>query len=526
MKKVLAMLLALVMVLSLCACGGSGTNETQATGGNNTDDATTATDGGSSDNSLAGTYDIVIWVAEAAVELTQTQIDNYNATNTDGITINATIEKVSEADAATQMINDVTAGADLFCFAQDQFVRLNEAGALAKLGAAASETVKSGNDAGAVLAATSAGDLYAYPLTADNGYFMYYDKSVISEDHVDSLEDLIADCEAAGKYFSMEVQTSAWYIASWFFATGCTSDWTTDADGNFNAVNDTFNSDAGLIAVKGMEKLVKSPNHVSSSQAAEFANGAAILVTGTWAYNDIQAILGDNMGVADLPSFTVDGESYHLGSYNGCKLLGVKPQEDPVKQAVLHRLAQYLTGEACQLERFETLAWGPSNLNAQASDAVKANPGLTALFQQNAYSKPQGQIHGSWWDIAKVIGDEVKAAEDEAGLKAALENYESKINGLFSLSEEALNAWTVIGTVGGTNWDTDLPMTADGDIWTSNEAYEMTTETQFKVRKGLSWDENYGAGAVLGGDNFVVETAGTYYIQFNAATGEITLIAA
>ncbi len=524
MKKVLALLLALVMVLSLGACTQQGDSNETTTGGNNNNGTTDETTGGSTENALAGTYDIVIWVAEAAVELTQTQIDNFNATNTDGITINATIEKVSEADAATQMINDVTAGADLFCFAQDQFVRLNEAGALAKLGVSAAEIVKTGNDAGAVLAATSAGDLYAYPLTADNGYFMYYDKSVIPEDHIDSLEALIADCEAAGKYFSMEVQTSAWYIVSWFYATGCTSDWTTDADGNFNAVNDTFNSDAGLIAVKGMEKLVKSSAHVSSSQAAEFANGAAVLVTGTWAYNDIQAILGDNMGVADLPSFEVDGTSYHLGSYNGCKLLGVKPQEDAVKQAVLHKLAQYLTGEECQMQRFETLAWGPSNLSAQASDAVKANPGLTALFQQNAYSKPQGQIHGSWWDIAKVIGDEVKAAEDEAGLKAALENYESKINGLFSLSDETLNAWTIIGTVGGTNWDTDLPMTADGDIWTSNEAYEMTAGTEFKVRKGLSWDENWGVE--FNGANFVVEADGTYKIQFNAATGEISLVPA
>ncbi len=518
MKKVLALVLALVMVLSLVACGG----QTPSDSTNPPVDNGETNPPAGNENPLAGTYDIVIWVAEAAVELTQQQVAKFNETNTDGIVINATVEKVSEADAATQMINDVTAGADLFCFAQDQFVRLNEAGALAKLGAGAAEIVKSGNDAGAVLAATSAGELFAYPLTADNGYFMYYDKSVIPEEHVDSLESLIADCEAAGKYFSMEVQTSAWYIASWFFATGCTSDWTTDADGNFNNVNDTFNSDAGLIAVKGMEKLVKSPNHVSSSQAAEFANGAAVLVTGTWAYNDIQAILGDNMGVADLPSFEVDGTSYHLGSYNGCKLLGVKPQSDAVKQAVLHKLAQYMTSEECQMQRFETLAWGPSNLAAQASDAVKANPGLTALFQQNAYSKPQGQIHGSWWDIAKVIGDEVKAAADEDGLKAALANYEGKIKGLFALSDETLNAWTVIGTVGGTNWDTDLPMTNEGDIWTS-EAYEMAAGTEFKVRKGLSWDENWGVE--FNGGNVVVETAGTYKIQFNAATGEITLLA-
>jgi arabinogalactan oligomer/maltooligosaccharide transport system substrate-binding protein len=99
-----------------------------------------------------------------------------------------------------------------------------------------------------------------------------------------------------------------------------------------------------------------------------------------------------------------------------------------VKAAALHRLAQYLTGEECQMERFEALSWGPSNVAAQASDAVQANPGLAALIKQAPYSVPQGQIHGSWWDIGKVIADDVKAATDEAGLQAALDNYTDKIS--------------------------------------------------------------------------------------------------
>ena len=96
------------------------------------------------------------------------------------------------------------------------------------------------------------------------------------------------------------------------------------------------------------------------------------------------------------------------------------------------------------MERFNALSWGPSNLVDQASPEVQANPGLSALLLQGAYSRPQGQIHGSWWDIAKVIADDVKAAEDEAGLKAALTNYYDKINSLFNLDVSALlfvGAW-------------------------------------------------------------------------------------
>ena len=419
MKKFLAILLALTMVLSMVVSASA--------------------------TSLAGEYKIKVWVANEIVELTKKQIEDFNATNDQGIVFNATIEAVGEGDAATQMVTDVEAGGDIFCFAQDQFARLVEAGALAKLGQNAAKIVTENTDKDAVAAVTTGdGTLWAYPLTADNGYFMYYDKSVIPEEDVDSMEALIADCEKAQKNFAFEMQTSAWYLASFFFGTGCVSEWQTDEDGKFVGVKDTLNSPAGLIAAKGMQKLVTSPIHVSSSEASAFANGAAIVVTGTWASSAIKNILGDNMGVADLPSFEVDGQQYHLGSFFGFKLMGVKPQTDPVRGAVLHLLAQYLTGAKCELERHEANGWGPANLEAQADEAVANDPILQAVYEQKNYGVVQSAIHGSWWDVAKVIGDEVKAAADEDGLKQALQNYEDKMASLFNLDTSALlfvGAW-------------------------------------------------------------------------------------
>ena len=497
MKKLLAFVLAAVMALSVCLTASA---------------------------ELAGTYDITIWVAENAVALTEKQVQDFNATNTDGIVFNATIEAVSEADAATQMITDVEAGGDIFCFAQDQFARLVQANALAKLGTKAAETVTANNDPATVAASTSGDVLYAYPLTADNGYFMYYDKSVIPEEDVDSMEKLIADCEAAQKYFAFEQQTSAWYLASFFFATGCKSEWKTDDEGNFISVNDNFNSDNGLIAVKGMKKLVSSPFHLSSGSVNEFNSGAAIVVSGTWDYTAAKEILGDNLGVTDLPSFEVDGKEYHLGSFSGCKLMGVKPQVDAVKAAALHKLAQYLTGEKAQMERFEELAWGPSNLADQASEAVQANPGLAALIAQSPYAVPQGQIHGSWWDIAKVIGEDVKNATDDAGLQAALDNYYDKISSLFTLDTSALlfvGAWN--------NWnnadDTDTYYLKDGSVtldvpqsdymggrivnpgsWDTDKGFQQVTEGKELIQD---------LGEDIGDNNIVFLAPGNYTVTWD-----------
>ena len=538
MKKILSIILVLCMMLSLVACGGgnNATNPPATQGGSATeggnDKPTEGSNAGASQ--LAGTYDIKVWVAENIKSLTEEQIAKFNETNTMGIVINATVEAVGEGDAATAMTTDIESGADLFCFAQDQTARLIQAGALQPLGNSATELVKNSHDKASVTAVTSGESLYGYPLTSDNGYFMYYDKSVIPEEAVGSMEALIEACKAAGRNFSFELENS-WYIVSFFFATGCVSEWQTNAAGDkFESVNDNFNSDMGVIAATGMQKLLTSGVYVNSSQTADFtaAVPSAVVVSGTWNYSNALEQLGENMGVAELPSFEVDGKSYHLASYNGCKLMGVKPQTDAVRAAVLNQLAQYLTSAECQLERFDFAGWGPSNIEAQGSDAVKAAPHLTALMAQNAYSRPQGQIHGSWWDIAKVIATAIKNGGD---IQTALDTYKASMEALFTMSDEVLNAWTVIGTIGGSEWTNDLPMTEQADgTWKSDEAYEIGDTDEFKVRKGKSWSENYGMNddgtPALDGPNVTLAklgvAAGTYYVVLDPATGVISLVAA
>ncbi len=521
-KKVLSALLVATMTVSMVACGSDNSTTNNDTPADNNGASTDASADDSSDAEtpaateadLSGTYDVTVWVSESegVAQLTEQQIDAFEEANP-GIVINATVEGVTESNSASNMITDVASGADLFCFAQDQLVRLVEAGALTKLGAGASEIVTNANDATSLKAATVGSDIYCYPLTSDNGYFMFYDKSVVQESSLDDLAAIVADCEAAGRTICMETDTSAWYVASFFFATGCHSDWTMAEDGSFTSVDDDFDSANGLIALKGMQQMVKSDMYVSSSDAAQFAAAvpAGVVVTGTWGVNAAKEALGDNYAVTDLPSFTVDGTTYHLGSYSGCKLMGVKPQDDAVKAAVLHKLAQYLTSAECQLQRYELVGWGPSNLEAQQSDEVQADPALAALAAQNEYATPQGQIHGSWWDIAKLLGVVAEESTTDEELQAGLDSYKASIDGLFSMDEATMNAFTLIGSFGGYNWDTDVAMTEDpAGTWTATVDFKAGDE--FKVRQGLSWDVNFGADGVLGGDNIVIDADGTYLV--------------
>ena len=399
--------------------------------------------------------------------------------------------------------------------------RLVQAAALAAPSGDVAKLITEQNDAGSVAAASVAGTLYAYPMTSDNGYYMYYDTSIISEEDAESLEAIIAACEANNVKFRYALE-NAWYTASFFFATGCHSNWSMNEAGEFISIDDNFNSDLGMIAMKGMQKLATSPCYDSN---ADIFTDAGVVITGIWNAGAAAEHFGENLGATDLPSFEVDGTSYHLGSYTGNKLMGVKPQTDPKKAAVLSLLAQYLTNEECQNTRYEKYQWGPSNKNAQASEAVQANASLAALAKQNEYGQPQGQIHGSWWDIAKLLGADAKAAGSDADLKTALEEYQAAIDGLFSMSDEQKNAWTVIGNIAGTNWDTDFSMTEGPDnTWTS-VAIEMKAGEEFKVRQGLSWDVNFGVE--FNGANVVVEADGTYYVQLvwdGGQNGTVSLV--
>ena len=291
MKKVLSVVLALAMLLSLASIAMAD---------------------------YSG--DLKIWVAEATVDFTQKMVDEFKAANPEYANMNVIIEPVGEGDAASNIITDVEAGADIFGFAQDQLSRLVAAGALEEVEPDNAEVVKAENDPGSVGAVTLGDTMYAYPMTSDNGYFLYYDKSIVTDPS--TLEQVLADCDAAGKKFYMEIN-SGWYQTAFFFGAGCELTFDSDYSGALVNMNAGYASDAGVQALKSMIKVSQSPAFVNGSSVSNATNLCAI-VDGTWDATAAKEAFGDNYAATKLP--TVDG--YQLGGFGGFKMLGVKPQTD------------------------------------------------------------------------------------------------------------------------------------------------------------------------------------------------------
>ena len=129
-----------------------------------------------------------------------------------------------------------------------------------------------------------------------------------------------------------------------------------------------------------------------------------------------------------MPYYTVDGVKYHISSFSGYKLIGVKPQTDAKKVSVCKRIARYLSGRLCQTERFNIVNWGPTNIAALQSEAVMNHPGLAALRAQKPYSKPQTQCPSSWFSSVSAMASAINFDSSDEELWEILRGYRDNLS--------------------------------------------------------------------------------------------------
>ena len=316
----------------------------------------------------------------------------------------------SESDAADKVLNDVTSGPDVFSFASDQINKLYAGGALARVGGAIEENIKNINTASSIDAATitinGEDQLFAYPCTEDNTLFLYYDKSVIGEDDIDSLDDLLDAAQAAGRTVHFKLNDDGWYLSSFFFAVDELGyNVTYDDKMVETAVDINYNNEKGLAVMRALANYINHPALVIQTDDSKLIAGltpnadgkveVAAGVSGTWNAASIEGLLGENMGVAKLPTVKIGGEDKQLTTYMGCKLVGVNGFSQ--NKAEAHKLAQWLTNEQNQLIRFQTRGFGPSNKVIAASEAVQSDPVISAVVEQAQYSRAQKSVPSQYW---------------------------------------------------------------------------------------------------------------------------------
>jgi arabinogalactan oligomer/maltooligosaccharide transport system substrate-binding protein len=214
-------------------------------------------------------------------------------------------------------------------------------------------------------------------------------------------------------------------------ATGCESIWEIGDDNTFESFNDTYYSDNGFIAAKAIRALKEYSKYIGNSddpsKLGKDKKGLGACISGIWNYGYAYEAIGDNLGCAPMPYYSVDGVKYHISSFSGYKLIGVKPQTDPKKVSVCKRIARFLSSKVCQTERFNIVNWGPTNIAALESEAVKNQPGLAALREQKPYSKPQRQCPSSWFSSVSSLTAAISKDSSDDELWSKLQAYRDNL---------------------------------------------------------------------------------------------------
>ena len=374
-----------------------------------------------------------MWGAEEDQALLKDLVEKFKAAHPDQ-TFDIQIGVESESKAKDDILTDVTAAADVYAFACDQLADLVAASAILPLDenmdtvlqTYAGKTladVKAENSEGSIGSATLDDTLYAFPFSAD-GYFMFYDPSVISAEQAKNWDTLLDAAQAGGKKVGM-VLASGWYLAGFYygagFTTGLNADGTTSIDWNGTAPSGV----TGVQVTQAALDIAAHPafmNVADGDSSNQMKSGTlAAMVSGCWDSQVAAEVWGEGYMACRLPSFTAGGKEVPGGAVASYKLMGVNPHSQNTGWAVL--LAEFLCNEESQVARYTARQLPPTNIAAASDPAVAADKGVAGLADQSANASLQF-AGGKYWDPVKSFGEQIAQGtikNDDASVQAALD---------------------------------------------------------------------------------------------------------
>lgn len=414
-KQVVSMVLTAAMTAAaLAGCGSTASTSSSAS---SSSAASTSSVAAESTESTASTSATASGDAEA-VTLTvwspqeDQDGDNWLATECEAfaaahpewdITFNYGV--CSEGDAKTQLATDAEAGADVYMFANDQIPDLISSGTIAQLGGDVADQVTSSNSQTIIDSVTYEDGIYGVPFTA-NTWFMYYDTRVFSEDDVKNLDTML---EKGKVSFPL---SNSWYIAAFYVANGCTlfgEDGTDEAAGiDFgDGESDTKASDVTnyLVDLVANENF---SNDTDGSALAGLADGSVnAMFSGSWDYEAVVEALGEeNVGIAQLPTITINGTECQMKSFAGSKAIGVNPNTQYPEAAVA--LAGFLGSTDAQQAHYEMRDIIPCDTSIDVSSDALAKAQNDTIANTSTV-QPLVSAMSQYWTPAQSMGEELVA---------------------------------------------------------------------------------------------------------------------
>ena len=420
-KRILSLVLAAAMMaVVFVGCGKS-------------EDKTSSTSGAAKTVEVEKNAKLKLWGPAASLSILKEQAKAFEKKYADK---NVKIEVVAqeESDAGTQVLNDPEAAADVFAFPSDQITKLTQAKALLPVYDNYVDDISKNHTAAAV--DTVKGDLngkevlYAFPET-DNGYYLVYDKSVISDEDAKSWEGILAACKKNGRQFIMDAG-NGYYSCMFPFTGGLKLDGL-EGDAQDTQKFNKYDEDEVAQTMSAFSELFHkykdtfvsaTVDKVSAGfSTAKRTCGAGI--DGTWNAAVNKEALGKDFGVTVLPTINVNGTDKQTVAMIGYKYIGVKSVTKFPNAS--EELANYLVSAECQKTRLDKLGWTPTNKGVE----VEGNDAINTMLEEAKTFVVQANIIQAFWDPMANLGNKVYKADeksDVATMKTLLKDTLTNIN--------------------------------------------------------------------------------------------------
>lgn len=365
--------------------------------------------GGGNPNAIA----LTIWVSEADRTFASEVVEAFKQANPDK-EYNFTIDVQGENDVATRILNDVENAADVFSYANDQLSKLINGDALTQIAGDRLTRLQQLNAENAMQSAMATvngtSGTYGMPYT-DNTFFLYYNKSVLSETDVQTFDGILAKC-TDGKKFAFPM-TDGWYTTSFYFGKGLGYEVEYDSQLAETKITCDFDNQTGVEVTNAMWSLVQDSRLKADANdskiTAGFNDGSIIAaVSGIWNKSTIASYLGDNFAAAKLPTYTLNRgtaneEQVQLVSFAGYKLMGVNNYSKNKAEAL--NFAEFYTNKENQIKHFEARGYVPTSIEGRADARVQADPCAKAITAQLSHSKTQKEVPSTLWVPMEGLGN-------------------------------------------------------------------------------------------------------------------------
>lgn len=338
-----------------------------------------------------------------------------------------TIGAISESKVKDEWVKDPENAADVAIGADDQLYDLAKndyVQDITKLNAPLAADVSGRNSATSVAACQYNGDLYAYPVSASNGYFLYYNSDILSAADVVDFDTMMAALKkkstADGKTYQFGFpSTSGWYLDGWFRGAGMNVE--KDANGkNSCDWNRTDKTPTGADAAGALVKLANgdykdywkadSDSNLIVATAPGGTSQVVATINGTWSADTITTNYGTGAAATILPTYKVGNDSYHMQAVAGHKIAILNSFSDNLKWASY--FANFITNQTNQISRYDLLKEAPTNTTAVGQVDLTKNYAVAALAQQTGSYGFVQSVGGNFWAPTETLDGCLNAGVD------------------------------------------------------------------------------------------------------------------